>query len=145
VHGAEETANHNKEKTKGQRAGTVIRLMGSYLQERGIFLVGKGLFSWQVPFNGYESLPGRALGASRLPPASVETDKALRTQVSSFCFTLRRTEDEKHRNVLCRSDVKGKAGDYYEQAKETVASAVEDGKAFVDEKKHLTANAVHGS
>lgn len=42
-------------------------------------------------------------------------------------------------------DVKGKAGDYYEQVKETVDSAVEDGKAFVEKKRNLITNAVHGT
>ena len=41
-------------------------------------------------------------------------------------------------------DVKEKASAYYGQAKEKVASTVEDGKAFVDEKRHLIADAVHG-
>lgn len=39
-------------------------------------------------------------------------------------------------------DVKEKANTYYGQVKEKVATAVEDGKAFVDEKKHLIVDAV---
>jgi gas vesicle protein len=42
-------------------------------------------------------------------------------------------------------DVKEKAGALYGQVKGKVASAVEDGKAFVDEKKHLIVNAVRGT
>jgi hypothetical protein len=42
-------------------------------------------------------------------------------------------------------DVKEKAGAIYGQVKEKVASAVEDGKAFVDEKRHLIGDAVHGA
>lgn len=41
-------------------------------------------------------------------------------------------------------DVKEKASTYYGQVKEKVASTVEDGKAFVDEKRHLIADAVRG-
>lgn len=42
-------------------------------------------------------------------------------------------------------DVKEKAGAFYGQVKEKVASAVESGKAFADEKKHLIVNAVRGT
>jgi gas vesicle protein len=42
-------------------------------------------------------------------------------------------------------DAKEKAGAYYGQVKEKVASAVEDGKAFVDEKRHRIADVVHGT
>ncbi len=38
--------------------------------------------------------------------------------------------------------VKGKAGDYYEQIKETVTSALEEGKGLIDEKKRLISKAV---
>jgi gas vesicle protein len=38
--------------------------------------------------------------------------------------------------------VTGKVGDYYEQIKETVTSALEEGKCLVDEKKRLITKAV---
>jgi len=38
--------------------------------------------------------------------------------------------------------VKGKAGDYYDQLKETVTSALEEGKGLIDEKKRLISKAV---
>jgi gas vesicle protein len=38
--------------------------------------------------------------------------------------------------------VKEKAGDYYEQIKETVTSALEEGKGLIDEKKRLISKAV---
>ena len=38
--------------------------------------------------------------------------------------------------------VKGKAGDYYGQLKETVTSALEEGKGLIDEKKRLISRAV---
>ncbi len=38
--------------------------------------------------------------------------------------------------------VKGKAGDYYEQLKGTVTSALEEGKGLIDEKKRLISRAV---
>jgi len=38
--------------------------------------------------------------------------------------------------------VKGKAGDYYGQIKETVTSALEEGKGLIDEKKRLISTAV---
>ena len=39
-------------------------------------------------------------------------------------------------------DARGKAVDYYEEVKETVASALKDGKGLIDEKKRLIADAV---
>jgi gas vesicle protein len=38
--------------------------------------------------------------------------------------------------------VKGKAADYYEQIKETVTSALGEGKGLIDEKKRLISKAV---
>jgi len=39
-------------------------------------------------------------------------------------------------------DVKGKAGDYYEQIREAVTSALVEGKGLIDEKKRLITKAV---
>ena len=39
-------------------------------------------------------------------------------------------------------DVKGKAGDYYEQIREAVTSALVEGKDLIDEKKRLITKAV---
>ena len=39
-------------------------------------------------------------------------------------------------------DVRGKAGDYYEQIREAVTSALVEGKGLIDEKKRLITKAV---